>query len=227
MRLRPRIFLSYSSHDTALVDELEHSLQLLQVDIWRDRNELLLGGDIEKSITKAINENTDVLMVCLTNNSLAAPWVKKESELAKSARYSGSPIDIVYVKLDNATYVPPHVAEKLYVDLSVRKSRTEAFLKLAGFLAGRSQFLRTGIYDIYHNYMDLFNRQENIDGGSPCSIDDIVSSAHQSVVGVGYWFRTFLGISSGLGVGNFLQTSDDATVKLYVPDPSLSFLLIS
>lgn len=216
---KPRVFLSYSSIDKKLVHSLEQTLRPLQVGIWRDRNELLVGDNVQESIKEVIENKIDILLVCVTENSIKSSWVKKEQKLAERATSAGIPIDIIYIKLKEFIDVPRFITENLYIDLSDEKKYSEEILKLAGFLIRYSPFRCSGVYDLYSSYTDLDTRRENAQGIAPCPVDEFIACASKSVVGVGYWFKTLFGATGGESIKSFLKSSSDSTVDLYVPDP--------
>lgn len=72
-----KIFLCHSSRDKALVREIR-SLLPPHVKAWLDESELLVGMELENSIRKAIQRDTDYVVVFLGRDSIKSEWVRKE-----------------------------------------------------------------------------------------------------------------------------------------------------
>ena len=220
--MKHRAFISYSSRDTILVDEVESLLRRLGVDVWRDVNEITVAEDIEQAINTAISESVDVIVVALTNNALAAPWVEYEKRCAEEAVSRGAHLAIIYINLDKDTYVPAEIQKKLFVDLS-RPEETQDYqgnlLRLAQFLIRRNPLTSLGVYDIYESFQALDSRRERISGRIGCSVDDYVKDARENLVAVGLWFGVLFGPNSGRVISTFLSGGGERTVDLYAPDP--------
>ena len=220
--MKHQAFISYSHLDKPLVDKLEQELRALGIDVWRDINEIYASQDIQDVIEKAITHNTDILIVALTNNSLAAPWVKWEQERGEQAIAAGLPLEIIYVKLDAKCYVPDDIKRRLFIDLSGRYESKEFFrglLSLARYGISRNPLSRLGVYDIYDSFSDLDARRENKDGIPGCPLGEFIACAEEEIVAVGLWFGVLFGPDSGAALANFLQTKPKGTIDLYVPDP--------
>jgi hypothetical protein len=217
-----RAFISYSSRDKSLVDDLEVILRRMGLDIWRDINNIKATQDIKRSIDRAITRNVDVIIVALTNNALAAPWVEYEKQKAADAIASGAALDIVYVNLHKDTYIPGEIYDKLFVDLSSTKKSAkyqENILRLAQYFVLRNPFKSQGIYNIYTDFRDLNSRREDRFGDEGCSIDGFIECANERVIAVGLWFGVLFGPNSANSLKKFLKDNKDGHVELFAPDP--------
>ena len=72
------IFISHSSIDKPFVKRLEQELsQDINLKFWIDENEILVGDDFQKSITKTL-EKSDFLLLIISDNSTKSSWVNFE-----------------------------------------------------------------------------------------------------------------------------------------------------
>lgn len=78
-----RVFLCHSKNDKGIVRELYEKLRAEPwIDPWLDEEELFPGMDWNMEIEKAI-EATDVILVCLSNNSITKEgYVQREIRIA-------------------------------------------------------------------------------------------------------------------------------------------------
>jgi TIR domain len=77
-----RIFISYSSRDKTFAAELEANLTKDGFSCWRDEH-ALTSGRITKQLQRAILSN-DVVLVVLSEASLASDWVRWELDSART-----------------------------------------------------------------------------------------------------------------------------------------------
>src|SRR6185295_12932483 len=97
---RARIFISYASEDSAFVDLLEDRLPEDGARCWRDRRSLL-AGRIDKQIENAIAHH-DVLVVVLSEASIASEWVRWEIEQARAVEKAAGRDYICPISIDRA-----------------------------------------------------------------------------------------------------------------------------
>ncbi len=164
-----------------------------------------------------------MIVVALTNNAIAAPWVEYEKEKAIKAIKSGAALEILYVNLHKDTYIPYEISDKLFIDLSSTKRSVkyhENILKIAQYFVTRNPFKAMGVYNIYNNFSDLDTRRENQFGDEGCSIDGFIDCATESVIAVGLWFGVLFGPNSANSLERFLKNGKNRYVKLYAPDPN-------
>jgi len=92
------VFISYSRQDTKIVDHVVARLKSDGFEVWLDR-ENIKGGDLwRKQIVKAIH-TSDAFLLMLSPNSTASDNVRKEVDLAESARRRLFPFVLASVDL--------------------------------------------------------------------------------------------------------------------------------
>ena len=75
---KSKIFISHSSIDKSFAKRLINELsQDSNVKFWIDENEILVGDDIQKNITKSLKQS-DYLFLIISENSIKSDWVKFE-----------------------------------------------------------------------------------------------------------------------------------------------------
>jgi len=92
------VFISYSRQDTKIVDHVVARLKSDGFEVWLDR-ENIKGGDLwRKQIVKAIH-TSDAFLLMLSPNSTASDNVRKEVDLAESAKRRLFPFVLASVDL--------------------------------------------------------------------------------------------------------------------------------
>jgi hypothetical protein len=82
------IFVSYSREDSNLVDEVVEHLRNSDLDIWRDRQEMVLGERIRERILNGI-QSSSVVLVFISRHSVESRWVLGELDTAMMLEMSG------------------------------------------------------------------------------------------------------------------------------------------
>lgn len=77
-----RLFISHSSKDQRLANLLVEDLKKLDVEVWYDKFEILVGHDITDKIYEGLRAS-DYLAVILTNNAVKSRWVQEEMNYVK------------------------------------------------------------------------------------------------------------------------------------------------
>jgi hypothetical protein len=103
--MRHTVFVSYSSLDSRKVDEFVLTLQQLDVNVVRDVEDIHVSHSIAERIERLV-KSSGTLLVALSNNSIAAPWVAKEVSIATGFIDAGAPLKVAYVKISKDTHVP-------------------------------------------------------------------------------------------------------------------------
>lgn len=112
-----RVFLCHASQDKPVVWKLHRYLIQHGVQPWLDQNELLPGQSWQVEIPKAI-DNSDVILVCLSKNSINKEgYVQKEIAFAldKALEKPEGTIFIIPVKLEECE-VPKRLSSYQWVD---------------------------------------------------------------------------------------------------------------
>lgn len=143
MTNRPlRVFLCHSSTDKPAVRELYQKLRAEPwIQPWLDEEELFPGMDWNLEIEKAI-EATDVILVCLSNNSITKEgYVQREIRIALDyADYKPEgTLFIIPVRLEECT-PPKRLARWQYADY-FEGQRDRRFQRLLGSLKKKADSL--------------------------------------------------------------------------------------
>jgi len=73
-----KIFISHSSIDKQMVRRIENELtKEKSLKFWIDKNEILVGDDIQKAISQGLKES-DYLIIIISENSVKSNWVNFE-----------------------------------------------------------------------------------------------------------------------------------------------------
>jgi hypothetical protein len=76
-----KIFLSHSGRDKPLVREIIKYLPN-SIQTWLDEDNLPLGTEISKELKNAITNNSDLIVLFISQEAINSSWVKKELEWA-------------------------------------------------------------------------------------------------------------------------------------------------
>src|SRR5262249_6440725 len=93
----PYIFVSYARADKSIVFDLLATLDAMGVRVFWDEG-LTWGEEFEPQLTKAIL-GSDAVLVCLTPDSDASQFVKREVALASRHRVTILPLELRQTKL--------------------------------------------------------------------------------------------------------------------------------
>lgn len=101
-----RVFLCHSSSDKPVVRDIYRRLQANGVRPWFDEKDLLAGQDWKLEIKKAI-QNSDAIIVCLSENS-----INKRGYIQKEIKYA---LDVADEQPEGAIFIIPLRLEKCEV----------------------------------------------------------------------------------------------------------------
>jgi len=113
------LFVSYSQSDSGPVAKFLRVLRAeiasakLELDLWRDRDNLLPGMVWESSIRKALDEAAG-LLVFVSDSSFRSKWVSAEIEAVLKA----SDRPVIPILLDSPLNVPESLRHRQWIDLS-------------------------------------------------------------------------------------------------------------
>jgi hypothetical protein len=113
-----RAFLSHSSADKQLATLIYRALRDQAVDVWFDRLELRAGDSLLTKIAEGIG-SAEYLLVLVTENSKASPWVQKELSIALTQEINGTGPKVIPLVLRGCE-IPTILADKLYVPVDDR-----------------------------------------------------------------------------------------------------------
>lgn len=96
MEYEKQIFISYSSKDKILMEEILHKIEDMQVHIWKAPECIRAGSNYAREIPKAIRESA-LFLLFVSASSQKSIWVEKEVDTAVSAR-----VRIIPIQLDDS-----------------------------------------------------------------------------------------------------------------------------
>ncbi|MFN8432856.1 MAG: toll/interleukin-1 receptor domain-containing protein [Anaerolineales bacterium] len=153
-----KVFLCHSSADKTAVRELYQKLRAESwIDPWLDEIKLLPGQEWDLEIEQAI-EATDIIIVCLSNNSITKRgYVQKEIKIAldySDLRPEGE-VFIVPIRLDDCK-PPKRLSKWQYADY-FEGQRDEAFKRLLSSFEKRGESLGKVKFDKPEKKNDVIN----------------------------------------------------------------------
>lgn len=125
-----KLFLSHSSSDKPFVKKLANDLIELGHDIWLDEWQIRVGDCIVKGVEKGIEESDYVIMI-LSENSVNSTWVEKEWRTKYWDEINSNEVLILPV-LKELCEIPALLKTKKYADFT--KSYSIGFHNLASSL---------------------------------------------------------------------------------------------
>ena len=111
-----RIFISYSHLDREAVDRITSRLARDGHDVWTDSSKLAAGDNFERKIREGL-EQTDALIVIVSENSFRSKWVQQEFAAIALQQITKRERRIIPVRIDLSD-VPSYLAGRVYIDFS-------------------------------------------------------------------------------------------------------------
>ncbi|MCY1644066.1 MULTISPECIES: toll/interleukin-1 receptor domain-containing protein [Methylobacteriaceae] len=131
---KKRVFISYSWADAHQVDQLKEAVRSAGLDVWIDRDNILLGDRPADKIKDGI-AGSDYFLLYITDKSSKSEWVKREIsyafELSREKKTT-----IVPALTDNAE-LPIEFSGYLYIDF--RESFAKGLAQLRRFFKSQSE----------------------------------------------------------------------------------------
>lgn len=114
MNTSGHVFLSYSRHDSHMVDRIRHTLERAGIPVWLDTQELSPGTpNWEQAVTQAIDLSFAFILIA-SPSAKTSPYVQGEIAFAEA---NNKPIFPIWVAGDNwSRTVPLHLIRSQYVD---------------------------------------------------------------------------------------------------------------
>jgi hypothetical protein len=109
------VFLSHNHKDKDFVRRLASDIESHGIRVWLDEAEMKIGDSLIQKIREGI-DNVDYFAVVLSNNSVKAPWVENELDVAMSYQIAGK-IKILPIILEEVE-LPSFLVGKLYCNFS-------------------------------------------------------------------------------------------------------------
>lgn len=118
------VFLSHNHADKPFVRKLASDLENHDIKCWLDEAEMKIGDSLIHKIREGI-DNTDFFAVVLSPNSINAPWVINELDVAMNHQIMGS-IKVLPILLKECE-LPGFLVGKLYADFKKDDSYQDSF----------------------------------------------------------------------------------------------------
>lgn len=125
---KPKVFISHSSRDKHVASTLVSDLKKLDIDVWYDNFEILVGHDITDKVYEGIMAS-EYLAVILTKNSVKSRWVREELNLAKQRSIAAEGKRKILPLLFEDCDIPAAIATLRYANF--RESYFSGFEELA------------------------------------------------------------------------------------------------
>ncbi|AOT10347.1 toll/interleukin-1 receptor domain-containing protein [Pseudoalteromonas luteoviolacea] len=109
------VFLSHNHKDKKFVRRLARDIECHGIRVWLDEAEMNIGDSLVQKIREGI-DNVDYFAVVLSNNSINAPWVKNELDVAINYQIAGR-LKVLPIILENVE-LPSFLIGKLYSNFS-------------------------------------------------------------------------------------------------------------
>ena len=120
MKKDTRVFLSHSSKDKKVVDEIFNQFQINEIDAWYDKYQIEPGDSVTEKINQGL-EKSDIGIICISNNFLnsASGWTKNELNYFIQRRMRNPDKPFIVVNFDVPhNELPPLVQDYKYIDFS-------------------------------------------------------------------------------------------------------------
>jgi hypothetical protein len=132
------LFLSHSTKDAEVADRIAVGLRALmsQYPVWYSDWAIKAGESIVEKINEALTQN-DTLVVLLSNESVASPWVQRELSAAVMGQLAGQDVAVVPILIEDCT-IPPVLQSIRYIDMRPGRFE-EGFVELLRFLRERQR----------------------------------------------------------------------------------------
>lgn len=122
------VFLSHNHGDKGFVRKLARDLENHGVRHWLDEAEMKIGDSLIQKIREGI-DSVDFFAVILSPNSVEAPWVVNELDVAMNHQINGKPIKVLPILLKECE-PPGFLVGKLYGDFQDEDQYAESLKKL-------------------------------------------------------------------------------------------------
>lgn len=122
------VFLSHNHADKEFVRKLARDLGNHNVKCWLDEAEMKIGDSLMQKIREGI-DNVDYFVIILSPNSITAPWVVNELDVAMNYQMKGKPIKVLPIMLKDCE-PPGLLVGKLYGNFMDESFYIESFKKL-------------------------------------------------------------------------------------------------
>ncbi len=122
------VFLSHNHKDKEFVRKLARDLEGHGIRYWLDEAEMTIGDSLIQKIREGI-DSVDYFAVVLSENSVDAPWVVNELDVAMNHQINGKKIKVLPLLLDDSE-LPGFLVGKLYGDFKKESEYLNSFKNL-------------------------------------------------------------------------------------------------
>jgi len=117
----PYVFVSYSSGDRDIVDQLTDILDAYKIDVWIDHEQLHPGDSFVEKIELGLKFASAIIIV-LSENSTSSNWCKTEYEVALTKEINNRKALIIPIVIGNVK-IPVLLSNRQYFKLVINKKR--------------------------------------------------------------------------------------------------------
>lgn len=122
------VFLSHNSKDKEFVRKLARDIEAHGLHYWLDEAEMKIGDSLIQKIRDGIDK-VNYFAVILSPNSVNAPWVVNELDVAMNLQIQGKPIKVLPLLLKECE-LPGFLLGKVYGDFQSETEYENSFRKL-------------------------------------------------------------------------------------------------
>lgn len=126
--MQKSVFLSHNHLDKDFVRKLARDLENHGVRYWLDEAEIKIGDSLIQKIREGI-DSIDYFAVILSPNSVKAPWVLNELDVAMNYQINGKRIKVLPILLEKCD-LPGFLIGKIYGDFQKETKYENSFEKL-------------------------------------------------------------------------------------------------
>ncbi len=123
-----KVFLSHNHADKSFTKKLARDLENHGVEYWLDEAEMNIGDSLIQKIREGIDKS-EFFAVILSPNSVNAPWVNNELDVAMNYQIAGKNIKVLPIMLKECA-LPSFLVGKFYADFTEDSKYEESFKKL-------------------------------------------------------------------------------------------------
>lgn len=126
-----KVFLSHSSKDKVIIDQIFNEFQKSEIAAWYDKYEIEAGDSITEKINEGL-ENSDIGIICISQNFLNASsgWTKSELNYFIQRRMRNDDKKFIILNLDvKHEELPPLVQDYRYIDYN-EKGAIDELIKI-------------------------------------------------------------------------------------------------
>lgn len=214
----PSVFLSHTSVDKPFVRRLAQDLELQGIRYWIDEAEIRVGDSLIHKIREGIDKMTH-LMVVLSPDSVDAPWVQREVDVAMNQEIAGGTVKVLPL-LYKQCKLPGFLLGKLYADFTdpnrYQKS-LEALVRSLGVVFNQSP---------YQAPDPSASLGRSIDRAILCALPLLSAPFHRPFQYIGLRaddVASRIGATSN-SAGNLVVESDDCRMYLEVEGAFVSYI---